>query len=243
MQSGRKKSDVRRILVPLDGLPTGDRVLPYVRNLGRKLDAKVKLFRVFDSQPEYFYPEPFLYQGRSEDSEIYRGKVMTSPGTAKTNLESAGVAAVAAMHETDYPETDLNGDDHSCGTPTQHIISESQKVEDTLIVMATHGYVGVGRWVMGSVTDKVLHSVKTPVLIIHTEHKDAILDGSMGHIIVPLDGSERAELILPHALALAKGLDAKLWLVRVTPGDNMTQSERDELDMLAHQMRGEGVLC
>ncbi|HIL31237.1 MAG TPA: universal stress protein [Dehalococcoidia bacterium] len=63
----------------------------------------------------------------------------------------------------------------------------------------------------------------------------------MGHIIVPLDGSERAELILPHALALAKGLDGKLWLVRVTPGDNMTQSERDELDMLAHQIQDEGV--
>ena len=58
---------------------------------------------------------------------------------------------------------------------------------------------------------------KELVLIIHTEHKDAILDGSMGHIIVPLDGSESAELILPHALALAKGLDAKLCLVRVTP--------------------------
>lgn len=233
----------RRILVPLDGSPTGDRVLPYVRHLGRKLDAKVELFRVFDSQPEYFYPEPFLYQGRSEDSEIYRGKVMTSLETAKTNLESAGVAAVAVMHEPDHPETDLNGDDHSCGTPAQHIISESKKVADTLIVTVTHGRVGVGRWVMGSVTDKVLHSVKTLVLIIHTEHKDEILDSSMGHIIVPLDGSEPAELILPHALALAKGLAAKLCLVRVTPGDDMTQSERDELDMLAHQIRGEGVLC
>ncbi len=145
------------------------------------------------------------------------------------------------MHEPDHPETYLNGDNHSCGIPAQHIISESKKVAGTLIVMATHGRVGVGRWVMGSVTDKVLHSVKTPLLIIHTEHKDAILDGSMDHIIVPLDGSERAELILPHALALAKGLDGKLWLVRVTPGDNMTQSERDELDMLAHQIQDEGV--
>jgi hypothetical protein len=35
----------KRILVPLDGSPMGDRVLPYVGNLGRKLDAKVELFR------------------------------------------------------------------------------------------------------------------------------------------------------------------------------------------------------
>ncbi len=154
----------RRILVPLDGSRTGDRVLPYVRNLGRKVDAKVELFRVFNFQPEYFYPELFLYQGRSENSEIYRGKVMTSLGTAKTNLESAGVAAVAVMHEPDHPETHLNGDNHRCGIPAQHIISESKKVAGTIIVMATHGPVGVGRWVMESVTDKVLHSVKTPLL-------------------------------------------------------------------------------
>jgi len=157
----------KRILVPLGGSPTGDRVLPYVRNLRRKLGAKVELFRVFESEPEYFYPEPFLYQDCTEDSEIYREGVMTSLGTAKTNLEAAGVAAVAVMHEPDHPETDLTEAGHSCGTPAQHIVSESQKVSDTLIVMATHGRVGVGRWVMGSVTDKVLHAVKTPVLIIH----------------------------------------------------------------------------
>jgi nucleotide-binding universal stress UspA family protein len=71
------------------------------------------------------------------------------------------------MHEPDHPETDLTETGRSCGTPAQHIVSESQKVSDTLIVMATHRRVGVGRWVMGSVTDKVLHAVKTPVLIIH----------------------------------------------------------------------------
>ena len=46
----------KRILVPLDGSPMGDRVLPYVRNLGKKLDAKVDLFRVFDPEPEFFTP-------------------------------------------------------------------------------------------------------------------------------------------------------------------------------------------
>jgi nucleotide-binding universal stress UspA family protein len=34
-----------------------------------------------------------------------------------------------------------------------------------LIVMATHGRTGVQRWVYGSVTEKVLHSVKTSLLV------------------------------------------------------------------------------
>ena len=86
-----------------------------------------------------------------------------------------------------------------------HIVLESEKDPDTLIVMSTHGRSGVGRWVMGSVTDRVLHAVKTPLIIIRTEDNDAVLDGS------PL-----AEKILPHAVALAKATEAKLRLVRVS---------------------------
>ena len=97
-----------------------------------------------------------------------------------------------------------------------HIVLESEKDPDTLIVMSTHGRSGVGRWVMGSVTDRVLHAVKTPLIIIRTEDNDAVLDGAMGHIIIPLDGSPLAEKILPHAVTLAKATEAKLRLVRVS---------------------------
>ena len=97
----------------------------------------------------------------------------------------------------------------------EHIVLEAEKDPDALIIMSTHGCSGVGRWVMGSVTDRVLHAVKTPLIIIRTEDNDAVLDGAMGHIIVPLDGSPLAEKILPHAVALAKATEAKLRLVRV----------------------------
>ena len=83
----------------MDGSPMGDRVLPYVRNLGKKLDAKVELFRVF-------YPEPFEFQDRLAASEYYREEVMTAMGTAKTHLETAGVAATAAPHGPEKSETD-----------------------------------------------------------------------------------------------------------------------------------------
>lgn len=36
-----------------------------------------------------------------------------------------------------------------------------------LIAMATHGYGGIERRVMGSITERVLHQTKLPLLIVH----------------------------------------------------------------------------
>lgn len=127
------------------------------------------------------------------------------------------------------------------GATAEHIVLEAAKHPDTLIVMSTHGRTGAGRWILGSVTDKVLHSVRTPVMIIQAENNDAILDGAMGHIVVPLDGSELAEKILPHAVGLAKTLDAKMLLVRATMDDMADAGERDDLERTADRVRGEGV--
>lgn len=231
----------KRILVPLDGSPMGDRVLPYVRNLGKKLNAKVELFRVFDPEPAFFYPEPFEFQDRHEASEHYRQDVMTAMGTAKTDLESAGVAATAVLHGPEKAETEGKKMSHTFGTAAEHIVLESEKDDDTLIVMSTHGRSGAGRWVMGSVTDKVLHAVKTPLMIIRAEGNDAVLDGTMGHIIVPLDGSALAETILPHAVALAKALEAKVCLVRAVSGDKSDDDEHAQLDRLAEGALAQGV--
>ena len=231
----------KRILVPLDGSPMGDRVLPYVRTLGKKLDAKVELFRVFDPQPEYFYPNPFQFQERHDASEHYREEVMTALGTAKTHLEAAGVAATAVMHGPEKAATDGENVEHKYGASAEHIVMESEKDADTLIVMSTHGRSGVGRWALGSVTDKVLHATDKPLLIIRAEGNDATLEGTMGHIIVPLDGSALVESILPYAAGLAKALEAKLCLVRATADDKADADERDHLERLAERIRGAGV--
>ena len=48
-----------------------------------------------------------------------------------------------------------------------------RKVEPfDLVVMATHGYGGMQRWVMGSVTERVLHQAKLPLLVVHAATDD-----------------------------------------------------------------------
>ena len=43
---------------------------------------------------------------------------------------------------------------------------EAARQSVDLVVIATHGYSGLKRWALGSVTDKVLHAATTPLLLV-----------------------------------------------------------------------------
>jgi nucleotide-binding universal stress UspA family protein len=77
-----------------------------------------------------------------------------------------------------------------------------------LIVMAPHGRTGVGRWVFGSVTTRVLVEAACPVYITRSENP-------VTQVLITLDGSELAEYALGPGLALARCLDARVTLLRV----------------------------
>ena len=54
------------------------------------------------------------------------------------------------------------------GQPAGAIVDLAQETQDSLIVMTTHGYSGLERWVLGSVTDRVVRHSGDPVLVIRS---------------------------------------------------------------------------
>jgi nucleotide-binding universal stress UspA family protein len=96
------------------------------------------------------------------------------------------------------------------------IVKEAERDGGTLIAMATHGRSGIDRWLLGSVTEKVMRGTTNPLLLVR-----AVDDGQregealIKTVIVPLDGSPVAEKALPHALALATTMDLSLLLFGV----------------------------
>lgn len=60
------------------------------------------------------------------------------------------------------------------GNVAEEIMIYAAKYEADLIIMSTHGRSGLGRWVYGSVTDRVLRYADVPVLLIRAieEHSD-----------------------------------------------------------------------
>jgi nucleotide-binding universal stress UspA family protein len=95
------------------------------------------------------------------------------------------------------------------GDPADAIAAAAEAEQDSLVVISTHGRSGAQRWMLGSVTDKLIRHIATPVLVT-TPHEGVEINA----LVVPLDGSEWAEHALPYAEDIAKALGLSIHLVR-----------------------------
>jgi nucleotide-binding universal stress UspA family protein len=98
-----------------------------------------------------------------------------------------------------------------CGPAADVIVEAGLSQHVALIALATHGYSGLKRWALGSVTDKVIHATSIPLFIVRgTSPARAPV---IKRIMVPLDGSTLARQALPLATELARSARAELLLL------------------------------
>lgn len=199
-----------RILVALDGSKLGEQVLPYVRLLARGFNSQIELFRVIEPLPPAGLTDPAhdpfrhrLLESLKEDAEKYLGEVAVS------------------LHQDGFEAFSVVQGGEPLTPPFHYILSEAEKDPTTLIALSTHGRKGIGRWALGSVAERVLHSTTSPLLLVRARGEAPAVEPKLENVIVTLDGSNLAEQILPYVTPLAKALDLKLLLVRVTrsPGE------------------------
>lgn len=233
---------MQRILVPLDGSSLATQIMPYVQKLATLYDAEVVLLHVV--------------------SEATRQKLLNEhPDLTWTTNEAPLVGDVAeGTHERDermFPslrKVALNyllpiaqqlrdsGLQTSIetevifGAPEGCIVETARKDNATMIVMATHGYSGVRRWALGSVTERVLQSTTVPVFVVRATNDQPAADAlTFRRLLVPQDGSETAKQALPTAIELAQRTGAALHLLSVVekrdamPGIALTYLNPDKL--------------
>lgn len=102
------------------------------------------------------------------------------------------------------------------GHTAETIVELAGAQPEMLIAMATHGYSGTKRWLLGSVAEKVLRAASNHVLLVHPENGQARAQAKLTNVLVPLDGSRLAEMVLPTVRELALCLSLQVELVRVT---------------------------
>ncbi len=189
---------LKKILVPLDGSKTSDRILDQVRRILLRKDVELRLLRVL--------PEPLSYQ---EDPDRRKRLV-----EAQSHLERHCEALEAQGARAGYATV-------PAGDPASRILNYAGRYKPSLIAMTTHGRTGTRRWIRGSVAERILRSAPFPVLLWNPSR--AAEGGVKGEgprfrkILVPLDGSETSARILPLVGELAEAYGSTVVLYHVVP--------------------------
>ena len=192
-----------KVLVPLDGSKTAEKVLPLARCFARSLQIPVELLGVVDIAEMARHvaaDQGLMIRTLVDDSTRRMGDYLER--VAK-NFPTGTVQCT--VRKGDAPEA---------------IIESAAAEKQTLIAMATHGRSGLDRWLLGSVAEKVLRGASSPTLVVRAKEEQSPTweMATLKRVIVPLDGSELSEHILPHVEALAKDLDLEVMLIGIYGG-------------------------
>jgi nucleotide-binding universal stress UspA family protein len=190
----------KKILIPLDGSKLAENALPLARCFARALQVPIELLSVVDI------------------AEAARRVAADGIAVTRELADDANRRFVKYLEELAkrFPTGRVYRTVRK-GNAADTIIATSASDPQTLIVMATHGRSGLDRWLLGSVTEKVLRSGDSPLLIVRAK-EDNSPPWEMAapkRLLVPLDGSELAERILPYVQHLAKHLDLEVMLIGV----------------------------
>ena len=94
-------------------------------------------------------------------------------------------------------------------------ISEYASEQDAdLIVVGRQGLTGLGRRLLGGVTEQVLHRSDVPVLVVPGED-DAEMEADYTRVLITTDGSENADVAIPHGIAIAQRYDSAVHVLNV----------------------------
>ncbi len=186
------------ILIPLDGSTLAEIVLPHLVLLARLNCSRVSLLRVLD-------PEGGQHNGRQVDPfewHLHKAEAETYLAGVAGRLSQAGVTAETVLLE---------------GRAAETILDYADEQHASLILLSSHGESGLTGWNVSSVVQKIILRARTSVMIVRA-YRDAVVElGALQYqcIMLPLDGSARAEVSIPVTEAIARMADAHILAVHV----------------------------
>lgn len=195
-----------KILVPLDGSALAECVLPHAAALARSSGAEVILLRVLEQNS----PSD---QARPVDPLSWRFRQVE----AKTYLEEVGrrlrEAKVTGPIETVLLE----------GQAAERIVKLAHERSVDLIALSSHGRSGLSPWNVSSVVQKIILRAYTSVFIAraYQAHQPDLTSLRYRRILVPFDGSQRAEYVLSLLAAVSQEHQAEILLTHVVAQPEM----------------------
>jgi len=144
---------IRRILVPLDGSSACEAVMPYARELGQLLGARIILLHVSG--------DGIADAGSFLESARNRPPLGPTPGDAASGSERIEYAA-RSFSAGGLETMTVN----AAGEPIEAILDFGRPSAVDLIALTTYGRTGLSRLLQGAVAEKVLREAVLPTLFV-----------------------------------------------------------------------------
>jgi nucleotide-binding universal stress UspA family protein len=181
------------ILIPFDGSEGAAEVLHHASEIAHWADATIHLLYVADTNRD----SVTVVEGQTVDVLVREGEDIIEE--AAQTLDTLGVP-----YETDVVQ----------GNPAPTIVEYAERYDQDLVVMPTHGREGVSRYLIGSVSEKVVRLSSAPVLTVRMQ-PDETLEFPYENILIPTDGSPAATHAAGHTVEFAASLDATVHVLSV----------------------------
>lgn len=178
-----------KLLLPLDGSSLAEVAVPYVGLLARRLGSEVILLHVCPPGMQPYRHMRQIYLEHVADN--LRGIIRRGG-----SREKAKVMAKVMV-----------------GKPADIISDYVNRNQIPLVVLAAFGGSGRKTWLLGSVADKVVRAVNSPVLLVRSRNGSPSSEKPGIHrIFLPLDGSEVSKQSVPCAVEFARKFKAGITL-------------------------------
>jgi len=177
-----------RIVLPVDGSDEAKRAARLGLELARTLGATVDVLHVVDRKA--------LALARTADE--------------KRRLRERGEAALEEIEslasELDQPVATTLLE----GAPAARITEYAADRDADLVVVGRQGRTGLGKRLLGGVTEQVLSGGETPVLVVPGLDREPERDAEFSRVLLTTDGSENADDAIPNAASIAASYGASV---------------------------------
>ena len=160
--------DINAILCPVDFSGFSRHALTHALQLARWFEANLTVLYVY---PLPAAPPPVVFGGLP--GPMPPGGLFPPGSLPPERMHDEVLARLSEFAST----TDLAGItlnlEARAGTPARSILDAADRLHSDLLVLGTHGHSGFERWILGSVTEKVLRKAACPVLTVPPPVGDA----------------------------------------------------------------------
>jgi nucleotide-binding universal stress UspA family protein len=187
-----------QILVPVDGSLLAENILPHTMAMAKAYNSEVTLISILDPLVGSNSARPI----NPRDWQIRRVEVEAYLKDLSSRFQNGGLKVQTISLEGKAPD---------------RVLQHSTSMGMNLIMLSSHGQGGVSGWNCSSVVTKIIQQARTSIMMIRSFSSPEHIPTNTLYrrILVPVDGSRRAEYGLFAAAHLAREQGAELLLAHV----------------------------